>query len=208
MTIILLRRFLYFGGLAFTLAAFSSAQVLPSATELPTEETAKSWLLSGDPRLVAWGAHDALMAGYRNLIPDLLSVASSWQPLPERDPNHPRPLELSPQQIDEQDMAQRILDLVKIGAGNSRVFELRAPMMVKNDYGNATMKIKVWQKDMDVIGAYARSLRVPTPLFSATEPVYEKALATGHAMEDTAAVCAVLEKMAGLKRGRKAHKTR
>jgi putative dehydrogenase len=103
---------------------------------------------------------------------------------------------------------QRIFDLIKIGAGNSRVFELRAPMMVTGDYATASMKIKVWQKDMDVIGAYAKSLRVPTPLFSATEPVYEKALATGHAMEDTAAVCAVLEKMAGLKRGRKAHKTR
>ena len=103
---------------------------------------------------------------------------------------------------------QRIFDLIKIGAGNSRVFELRAPMMVKDDYDAATMKIKVWQKDMDVIGQYAKKLRVPTPLFSATEPVYAKAMATGHAMEDTAAVCAVLEKMAGVKRGRNAHKSR
>jgi putative dehydrogenase len=101
---------------------------------------------------------------------------------------------------------QRIFDLIRIGAGNSRVFELRAPMMVKNDYDAATMKIKVWQKDMDVIGQYARKLRVPTPLFSATEPVYAKAMATGHAMQDTAAVCAVLEKAAGVKRARKARK--
>jgi 3-hydroxyisobutyrate dehydrogenase-like beta-hydroxyacid dehydrogenase len=98
---------------------------------------------------------------------------------------------------------QRIFDLIRIGAGNSRVFELRAPMMVKDDYDAATMKIKVWQKDMDVIGQYARKLRVPTPLFSATEPVYAKAMATGHAMQDTAAVCAVLEKMAGVKRGKR-----
>jgi 3-hydroxyisobutyrate dehydrogenase-like beta-hydroxyacid dehydrogenase len=97
---------------------------------------------------------------------------------------------------------QMIFDLVKIGAGNSRVFELRAPMMVKNDYDDATMKIKVWEKDMDVIGRYARELRVPTPLFNATIPVYDKAAAMGHAMHDTAAVCAVLEKQAGVKRGR------
>ncbi len=103
---------------------------------------------------------------------------------------------------------QQIFDLVRIGAGNSRVFELRAPMMVKNDYDDATMKIKVWQKDMDVIGAYAKSLRVPTPLFTASEPIYDKALANGLAMQDTAAVCAVLEKMAGVKRGRKARKKR
>src|SRR5437764_780046 len=30
--------------------------------------------------------------------------------------------------------AQAIFDLVKAGAGNSRVFELRAPMMVKGNY--------------------------------------------------------------------------
>ena len=43
------------------------------------------------------------------------------------------------------------------GAGNSRVFELRAPMMVRNRYGEATMKCSVWQKDMDVIGAFANN---------------------------------------------------
>ncbi len=32
---------------------------------------------------------------------------------------------------------QLIFDLIKTGAGNSRIFELRAPMMVKNDYGCA-----------------------------------------------------------------------
>ena len=53
---------------------------------------------------------------------------------------------------------QLIFDLIKTGAGNSRIFELRAPMMVANDYDNATMKISVWQKDMDVIGGYARKI--------------------------------------------------
>jgi 3-hydroxyisobutyrate dehydrogenase-like beta-hydroxyacid dehydrogenase len=97
---------------------------------------------------------------------------------------------------------QVVFDLVRIGAGNSRVFELRAPMMVKDDYEDATMKIKVWQKDMDVIGEYATQLGCPTPLFSATIPVYSAAMSTGHAMHDTAAVCAVLEKMAGVRRSR------
>ena len=95
---------------------------------------------------------------------------------------------------------QQIFDLVSAGAGNSRVFELRAPMMVKNDYSAATMKISVWQKDMKVIGAFARSLGVPTPLFSATQPVYARALASGLGAKDTAAVCAVLEKRARVRR--------
>jgi L-threonate 2-dehydrogenase len=98
-----------------------------------------------------------------------------------------------------------ILDMVTSGAGNSRVFELRAPMMVKNRYDDATMKIKIWQKDMAVIGEYAAMLGCPTPLFSATLPIYAAAMSTGHAMDDTAAVCAVLESMAGVTRkgGRK-----
>jgi len=103
---------------------------------------------------------------------------------------------------------KRIFDLVTIGAGNSRVFELRAPMMVKSRYTPATMKNKVWQKDMAVIGEYAAALGCPTPLFSATIPVYAAALSTGHAMHDTAAVCAVLENMAGFKRRKTRRKRR
>jgi L-threonate 2-dehydrogenase len=93
-----------------------------------------------------------------------------------------------------------IFEMISNGAGNSRVFELRAPMMVKNDYREATMKCSVWQKDMDVIGAFAKKIRVPTPLFSATLPVYAAALKSGHANDDTAAVCAVLEAKANVKR--------
>jgi 3-hydroxyisobutyrate dehydrogenase-like beta-hydroxyacid dehydrogenase len=97
---------------------------------------------------------------------------------------------------------QVVHDLVKIGAANSRVFELRAPMMVKDRYDRATMKMSTWQKDMDVIGSFAQSIGSPTPLFSATLPIYAAAMATGHAADDTAAVCAVLEAMAGVKRGK------
>jgi 3-hydroxyisobutyrate dehydrogenase-like beta-hydroxyacid dehydrogenase len=95
---------------------------------------------------------------------------------------------------------QLVYELVKAGAANSRVFELRAPMMVKNDYRDVTMKISVWQKDMDVIGAYAGKIRVPTPMFDASKAIYAKARRSGYDDQDTAAVCAVLENMAGVKR--------
>ena len=98
---------------------------------------------------------------------------------------------------------QLIYDLIKTGAGNSRVFELRGPMMVKDDYAsNVTMKISIWRKDMEVIGSFARKIRVPTPMFDASSAVYIKARKGGYDDQDTAAVCAVLEKMAGVKRGR------
>jgi 3-hydroxyisobutyrate dehydrogenase-like beta-hydroxyacid dehydrogenase len=98
--------------------------------------------------------------------------------------------------------AQAIFDLVKAGAGTSRVFELRAPMMVKGKYDTVTMKIDVWDKDMQVIGDYARKIGVKTPIFDATKPIYVKAQKSGLGAKDTAAVCAVLEQMARLKRSR------
>jgi 3-hydroxyisobutyrate dehydrogenase-like beta-hydroxyacid dehydrogenase len=96
----------------------------------------------------------------------------------------------------------QVFKLVQAGAGNSRVFELRAPMMVEDRYDgdNLTMRVSTWQKDMKVIGEYAASVGCPTPLFSASEPIYRAALSTGHADEDTGSVCAVLEAMAGVKR--------
>jgi len=95
---------------------------------------------------------------------------------------------------------QLIYDLITPGAGNSRIFELRVPMMVKNNYKNPTMKIDVWDKDMQVIGGYARKIKVPTPMFNASKPIYLKAQKSGLGAQDTAAVCAVMEKMAGVKR--------
>lgn len=99
---------------------------------------------------------------------------------------------------------QMIVDLVTAGAGNSRVFELRAPMMAKGRYDDVTMKISVWDKDMHVIGDYARKIRVPTPIFNATKGIYLKAMKSGFGNSDTAAVCAVLEKMAKVKRRKRA----
>ena len=93
-----------------------------------------------------------------------------------------------------------IAKVIASGAGNSRVFELRSPMMVADRYEPPSMKIDIWQKDMAIIGAYAASLGVSTPLFTATVPVYNAATEQKLGAQDTAAVCAVLERMAGLER--------
>ncbi len=90
--------------------------------------------------------------------------------------------------------------LIAGGAGNSRIWELRSPMMAAAEYLPATMKVDIWQKDMDVIGRFATELGVPTPTFSATIPIYAAAQAQGLGSSDTAAVCAVLEGMAAHKR--------
>jgi 3-hydroxyisobutyrate dehydrogenase-like beta-hydroxyacid dehydrogenase len=90
-----------------------------------------------------------------------------------------------------------VYKVIRDGAGTSRMFEVRGPMMIKGDYRAATMKIDVYQKDIDIIGAFAAKLNIPVPLFEASKAYYSAALSQGMAKEDTGAVCAVLEQMAG-----------
>ena len=82
-----------------------------------------------------------------------------------------------------------------IGSG---VFKLRGKFMVERKYLPATMKVEVWQKDMQVIGDMAKAVHCPTPLFSACVPVFNAAMAQGLSQHDTASVCEVLGGMAGV----------
>lgn len=88
-----------------------------------------------------------------------------------------------------------VYDAISDGAGTSRMFEVRGPMMVKDTYLPATMKMEVYMKDISLIMDFAREVRAPTPLMAATVPYYTAALAAGRNAEDTAAVHAVLKDM-------------
>ena len=94
-----------------------------------------------------------------------------------------------------------IYKVIADGAGNSRMFEVRGPLMVKGEYEPATMKVDIWQKDMKIIGEFATKLGVPTPLFAASALLYTAAMAQGRGKQDTASVCAILEEWARLERG-------
>jgi len=91
--------------------------------------------------------------------------------------------------------------VISDGAGSSRMFQVRGPMMVRGRYVPAHMKSKIYQKDIDIIRAFVRRLKCPTPLFDGSIPYYSAALRQGFALEDTAAIHSVLRKRAGL-RGR------
>jgi len=97
--------------------------------------------------------------------------------------------------------AEDIYEVIKDGAGNSRIFELRGPMMVEGEYGDATMTMEMWKKDMSVIMGFADQIGAPAPLLNACNPIYTAARAQGMGALDTAAVCAVMEEMADFKRG-------
>lgn len=99
--------------------------------------------------------------------------------------------------------AQTVYDVIADSAGSSKMFVVRGPQMVRHQYEPATMKVDVWQKDMEVIAEFAASLMSPTPLLHACAPLYTAAAAQGRGQEDTAAVCAVIAELAGLQRGGK-----
>jgi 3-hydroxyisobutyrate dehydrogenase/glyoxylate/succinic semialdehyde reductase len=88
-----------------------------------------------------------------------------------------------------------VVDMVGSGAGGSRMFQMRAPMMVEGVYEPATMKVSIWQKDMAIIAEFADDVGCETPLFTLTQPVYTKAMAMGLGDQDTASVFEVLKKM-------------
>ena len=59
-----------------------------------------------------------------------------------------------------------VVDLVGPGAGGSRMFQMRAPMMVERVYEPATMKVSIWKKDMAIIAEFAEDVGCATPMFT------------------------------------------
>lgn len=89
--------------------------------------------------------------------------------------------------------AASLCDVLSAGAGQSRMLEVRGPMMVQGAYEPPTMKLTVWQKDMRLIKGFAHEVGAATPLFDTTIPLYLAAVAEGHGQMDTAAVRLALE---------------
>jgi putative dehydrogenase len=87
-----------------------------------------------------------------------------------------------------------VVEMVGPGAGGSRMFQMRAPMMVEGVYEPATMKVSTWKKDMAIIAEFAEEVGCATPLFTLTQPVYSRAMVMGLGDQDTAAVFEVLKK--------------
>src|SRR5712691_4148979 len=88
----------------------------------------------------------------------------------------------------------QVIEMIAPGAGGSRMFQMRSPMMVEGIYEPATMKVATWQKDMAIIAEFAEGVGCATPLFTLTQPVYAEAMAMGLGDQDTAVVFEVLKK--------------
>lgn len=85
-----------------------------------------------------------------------------------------------------------VLPLLADGAGNSRMLQVRGPLMVAGAYDEAHMRVELFRKDIEIIEAYAGEVGSPTPLFSAAAALYRTAQEHGRGGQDTASVFAEL----------------
>jgi 3-hydroxyisobutyrate dehydrogenase len=93
---------------------------------------------------------------------------------------------------------ERAVEVLGDGAGSSRMFQVRGPMMAGGTYDEPGMNVGVFVKDVAIITAFAQQLGSPTPLLASSAPVYASAMAHGWAGSDTASVYAVLAGMANI----------
>lgn len=93
---------------------------------------------------------------------------------------------------------EQVLTVIADGAGNSRMWEVRGPIMVERRYDEPGARLSMFMKDVDIIGSHAAEVSAPLPLFSAALPLYAAAIAQGRAEQDAAALIAVLETLAGM----------
>jgi len=92
----------------------------------------------------------------------------------------------------------QVVEVIGDGAGSSRMFQVRGPSMANRTWDVPMITNRLFQKDLKLIGEALLAAESPAPLFNATLPFYTATLATGHGEHDTAAVYAVLERLAGL----------
>jgi 3-hydroxyisobutyrate dehydrogenase len=97
-----------------------------------------------------------------------------------------------------------VYDTLADSAGTSRMFQMRGPLMRDENYDSPTATIRTHLKDLSIISDFAAELGCTLPVYAAAEQLYHSGEEFGFAARDTAAICAVLERMNGFDRHRAA----
>jgi 3-hydroxyisobutyrate dehydrogenase-like beta-hydroxyacid dehydrogenase len=90
------------------------------------------------------------------------------------------------------------LEHMSAGAGNSRMLEVRGPLMVAGDYDVGSATLDTLTKDSAIILDFAAERDCPTPLLSIASNLLRAAAAQGHNEQDPAVVREVLGGLAGM----------
>jgi 3-hydroxyisobutyrate dehydrogenase-like beta-hydroxyacid dehydrogenase len=80
-----------------------------------------------------------------------------------------------------------VLDVLTKSAANSRMLELRGPMMARGEFP-AQMKLDLFMKDLHLMQEAAAGVGAPLPLTDLAERLYAAAQAAGHGGEDLSVV--------------------
>ncbi|MGI9500754.1 MAG: NAD(P)-dependent oxidoreductase [Geminicoccaceae bacterium] len=81
-----------------------------------------------------------------------------------------------------------VYDMLSSGAGQSKMSDLRMPLMIEERYEPPTASLKMFEKDLAVIGEDLRRLGLDVPLFDTVRALYEEAFASLPETYDAAAV--------------------
>ena len=84
-----------------------------------------------------------------------------------------------------------VLDVLTASAANSRMLELRGPMMARGEFP-AQMKLDLFMKDLHLMQEAAAAVGAPLPLTDLAERLYAAAQAAGHGSEDLSVVVTAL----------------
>ncbi len=84
-------------------------------------------------------------------------------------------------------------EVISAGVGTSAAFDIRGPMMVADSYEPSAGRLAIIDKDVRIIGAFARTVGVETPLLDATRPLYRRGTAEGLGDLDVAAARRLFE---------------
>ena len=89
---------------------------------------------------------------------------------------------------------ETVYDMLSSGAGQSKMSDLRMPLMIEARYEPPTASLKMFEKDLSVIGEDLKRLGLDVPLFDAVHALYGEAFASLPETHDTASVFEVYRK--------------
>ena len=92
----------------------------------------------------------------------------------------------------------RVLDIIRVSAGTSWMFENRAPHVIEADY-TPRSAITIWPKDLGIVTTIAGAANLPLPVTEAALAQYREAAAAGLGAEDDAAITKHIAARAGVK---------
>ncbi len=92
----------------------------------------------------------------------------------------------------------RVLDVIRVSAGTSWMFENRAPHVIDADYTPRSM-INIWPKDLGIVTQIADTAKLPLPLTQTALDQYRAAADAGLGLEDDAAITKLIASSAGLR---------